>query len=88
MLLSQGQPSTQSSNYTESSSHGNADAAVDGNMDQTWAGRSCMHTMQLAMAPEAWWMVDLGSQYRIGNISVWNRKEGMNNICNSYLFNV
>ena len=79
MLLSQNKPVSQSSDY--SPLLGKAEEAVDGDTNQKWEGGSCMATSDSTKAPVAWWQVDLGVQYRIGNITIWNRI-ATNDICN------
>ncbi|MBU9728837.1 glycoside hydrolase family 98 domain-containing protein [Diplocloster modestus] len=46
--------------------------AVDGNADGDYGHGSVTHTDNEA---QAWWMVDLGSLYRVGGIEVFNRTD-------------
>ena len=79
MLLSQDKPVSQSSDYP--GIDGKAKKAVDGDTRQNWESGSCMHT-SYDKKPEAWWLVDLGAQYRIGNITIWNRIGSPPDYCN------
>lgn len=66
---------TQSSNYDNAG----AERAVDGNTNGSYSIGSVTHTQNDALS---WWMVDLGSNYHISDIEIWNRaecKERLNN---------
>lgn len=59
---------TQSSNYD----YATADRAVDGNTSGEFGHGSVTHTQN---DYRSWWMVDLGENYKIGDIEIWNRAE-------------
>jgi hypothetical protein len=67
-LLSQKKPASQSGVEYQ----GVAELAVDGNRDQNYWGRSCTHTKQ---QKHPWWKVDLGMEYDIDHVKVWNRAD-------------
>ncbi|XP_072040245.1 IgGFc-binding protein-like [Amphiura filiformis] len=63
-----GKPTKQSSTYDNiKSPSGNA---VDGNTDGNYYSRSCMHTQE---NDKAWWSVDMGDNYCVGNVEIFNR---------------
>jgi hypothetical protein len=64
-----GQWATQSSTYFAG---GAASRAVDGNTNGTWGGASLTHT---DYQYQAWWEVDLGAVYQLGQIYLWNRTD-------------
>ncbi|MGL1890334.1 MAG: discoidin domain-containing protein [Spirochaetaceae bacterium] len=51
---------------------GVAGRAVDGNTDGLWASGSVTHTDAVS---GSWWQVDLGEEYSIGDIIIWNRTD-------------
>lgn len=65
-LLSQGKP-TSSSRTGWSGSSGRA---VDGNTSGRYGSNSCTHTHS---DQGAWWEVDLGAEYVIHEVKIWNR---------------
>lgn len=67
--LAQGKTATQSSTYTPTAA---ASKAVDGVTNGNYAAGSVTHTNSQA---GAWWMVDLGGIYNIGDIAVFNRTD-------------
>lgn len=60
--------------YQYGSWNGNstADRAVDGNTSGAWDNGSVAHTLQ---SNHAWWYVDLGGDFRIDQITLWNRTD-------------
>lgn len=52
---------------------GTPNRAVDGNADGNYNAASCTHTAGVAADTMAWWMVDLGADFRIGSIVIKNR---------------
>jgi len=50
-----------------------ASRAIDGNTDTRWEGNSIAHTQEDRKYP--WWEVDLGQEYPIEKIIVWNRED-------------
>ncbi|MBT2161640.1 carbohydrate-binding protein [Zobellia barbeyronii] len=76
--LALGKSATQSSNY--SSTSGLAGLAVDGNTSGVWSQGSVTHTSNMY---QPWWQVQLGDDYTIGDIKIWNRT----NCCSSRLSN-
>jgi len=62
------QPATSSSEAFD----GAPQRAVDGNINQGFAGRSCTHTEKEF---QPWWRVDLGIQYAVVAVTVWNRAD-------------
>lgn len=52
-----------------------ADLAIDGNTNGNYWYGSVAHTYNDA-DPYAWWEVDLGQEYLIDEIDVWNRTDG------------
>ena len=63
-----GQKVTQSSMYAQAK----AERAVDGNTDGDYAKGSVSHT---AVQDNPWWQIDLGNQYPIDRITLWNRTD-------------
>ena len=57
-----------------------ADRSVDGQTRQTLASGSCSSTQVNAFDVEAWWRVDLGELYSIGEIKIYYRNEGSKDI--------
>lgn len=47
-----------------------ADKGMDGNIHQPLNSNSVFHTEN---GPSEWWKVDLGGNYRVGRIKLWNR---------------
>lgn len=66
--IAQGKTASQSSTY----SGGVAGRGADGNTDGNWYNNSVTHTNN---DNQAWWMVDLGSVYGIGEIKIYNRTD-------------
>jgi hypothetical protein len=52
-----------------------ADLAIDGNTDGNYWNGSVSHTLA-DNNPYAWWEVDLGQEYSINEIDIWNRTDG------------
>jgi alpha-L-fucosidase len=52
---------------------GNPERAVDGNTDQSWAGKSITHTDESDPKPTL--EIDLGKEYNISSIKVYNRED-------------
>jgi hypothetical protein len=51
------------------------DLAIDGNQNGDYfAGHSVSHTLDDAAGP--WWQVDLGTEYTLKKIVIWNRTDG------------
>lgn len=68
--------------YQSSISHnGEASRAVDGNTDGRWAQKSVTHTEG---QPNAWWEVDLGKEYDIQEIKVYNRTDSRSEKLTNY----
>lgn len=65
-----GKSASQSSNY-DSGGHF-AGAAIDGNTDGAYADGSITHTNA---DYRGWWMVDLGGDFNINSITLWNRTD-------------
>lgn len=61
-------PAKQISRY----SSGYASRAVDGNEKSNWSARTMSHT---GNETNPWWEVDLGAQYDIRKIEIWNRTD-------------
>ncbi|RME80717.1 MAG: PKD domain-containing protein, partial [Caldilineae bacterium] len=83
--IAQGKTATQSSTF---SALGVASHAVDGNTNGYWnsdpAVNSVTHTNP---EPNAWWEVDLGAVYEIGQIKLWNRTDCCwDRLSNFYVF--
>lgn len=57
-----------------SNGYGSVDGsrAVDGNLDTEYAGGSCTHTGESALA---WWQVDLGALHSVETVSVYHRTD-------------
>ena len=51
---------------------GVSERAVDGNTSGVWSENSVTHS---ALGPGNWWMVDLGEEYLIQNIHIYNRTD-------------
>ncbi|HBL77296.1 MAG: hypothetical protein A2W90_22000 [Bacteroidetes bacterium GWF2_42_66] len=62
-----------------------ASRGVDGNTSGLWANNSVTHTNS---DMNAWWQVDLGEDYQISSIQVWNRTDAccMARMDNFYVF--
>jgi len=54
------------------SDYGWAYLAIDGNLDQTWDGRSVTHT---TASTNPWWKVQLDKAYQISSIKIYNRSD-------------
>jgi hypothetical protein len=67
-LVLKGKSVSQSSEYAPGP--GPANVAIDGNKEQNYFSSSCTHT-DLQVNP--WWKIDLGSEYDINLVKVWNR---------------
>ncbi|MEX2214311.1 MAG: PVC-type heme-binding CxxCH protein [Phycisphaeraceae bacterium] len=52
---------------------GTADKAVDGNTNTVFGAGSATHTNENSKNP--WWEVDLGAEYAIDSIKIWNRTD-------------
>ncbi|MEP3479277.1 MAG: DUF1553 domain-containing protein [Fuerstiella sp.] len=63
-----GQKVAQSSMYAQAK----AERAIDGNTDGDYAKGSVSHT---AVQDNPWWQIDLGKQYPIDRIVLWNRTD-------------
>jgi hypothetical protein len=63
-----GKASQISTDYGGSAQYGN-----DGNTDGDYNKKSVTHT---AMAKDPWWEVDLGQEFPISKIAIWNRTDG------------
>src|SRR6185369_12942796 len=61
-----GKPATQSSTFTS------AALAVDGNTNGDFAAGSVTHTHS---DPAPWWEVDLGAQYAVSQVKLFNRTD-------------
>ena len=78
--VAQGKTATQSSTYN---SDGVAGHAVDGNTDGNYGNRSVTHTQA---DNTSWWQVDLGINYNIETVVIWNRTDGGGeNLSNFYV---
>merc|ERR1719399_2080996 len=66
--LARGKPTSQSS----TGYGGGASRAVDGNTSGNWGHSSCTHTNKNS---NEWWKVELGAQYSIDKVVVWNRSD-------------
>ena len=53
---------------------GSAERAIDGNKSGIYGDGGQTHTQENTTNP--WWEVDLGAEYPIDSIAVWNRTEG------------
>lgn len=67
--VARGKSATQSSTYSHSANP-IASKAVDGNTDGNFRSASTTHTNRQA---NPWWQVDLGKQYQITDVTLWNR---------------
>src|SRR5438552_292784 len=65
-----GKAASQSSTYAPGFS--TADKAVDGNTDGNYGDGSITHTN---FEYFAWWLVDLGGNYDVNSITLWNRTD-------------
>ena len=72
-------PATQSSTLTANGVTGSAFKAVDGNTDGVYWNGSVSATNNTS---QPWWQVDLGGQFNIEQISVYNRTEGSSRLEN------
>ncbi len=52
---------------------GDPNRAIDGITDGNWGGGSVTHTSGLDAMP--WWQVDLGAEYEIDRVVLWNRTD-------------
>jgi NedA-like, galactose-binding domain len=68
-----GGTATQSSTYVYSGVPRVAQLAIDGNTDGNFYDGSVSHTTNTD--PQEWWQVDLGNDYRIDSIVLWNRTD-------------
>jgi GH18 family chitinase len=68
--IAYGKPATQSSTF---SAGGAATRAVDGNTDGNYWNGSVTHTD--TSGTNAWWQVDLGDNFNIGQMKIWNRTD-------------
>ena len=59
---------------SDSHRHGAAWKAVDGCTDQVYSGGCCSHTQTKT---NSWWEVDLGQQYPIRDVVIYNRMDCM-----------
>jgi len=61
---------------TQSSTSNDADAsrAIDGRRDGSFGSGTQTHTRE--NDPKPWWEVDLGAEYPIESVTIWNRTEG------------
>jgi len=71
-LISQGKPVSMS-DPSDQGGNGVASKAVDGDTSQSWGGRSCTHTPNTRNP--TWWKVELGANYKVNNVKVWNRSD-------------
>ena len=53
---------------------GPAERAIDGNKSGVYGDGGQTHTQE--NTPNPWWEVDLGAEYPIDSVAVWNRTEG------------
>jgi len=56
---------------------GKPNRAVDGDTSGQWAHSSCTHT---AKQQNSWWKVELGAEYSIDRVTVWNRSDCCGNM--------
>jgi len=70
--IAEGKTATQSSDADPV--NGLASKAVDGNTDGDWAHGSVTHTVNKGSS-FPWWQVDLGSEYRVTAIQLFNRTD-------------
>lgn len=63
----------QSSSAPDGRSH--AWKAVDGGKAPKYSRGQCMHTNGDGSDKDPWWMVDLGRNYAVENVKIWNRWE-------------
>jgi len=55
--------------------NGTPDKAVDGVTEHSGRGGVCAHTEQGNVTDRAWWTVDLGDEYRVTGIKIFNRNQ-------------
>ena len=70
--LAKGKRVSQSSTYQQSNFNGTPDLAVDGNTDGDFFRDGGSHTQS---EKNAWWAVDLGANYSLDKIIIWNRTD-------------
>jgi hypothetical protein len=82
--LAQGKTATQSSEIglPFGPADGLASKAVDGNTDGNWNNGSVTHTAcgtdasnECQGSKNPWWKVDLGAEYEISKVEIWNRTD-------------
>lgn len=61
-----------SATQSSTSNNGVASRAVDGNTSGVWGQGSVTHT---SSTYRPWWQVQLGADYNIGDIKIWNRTD-------------
>lgn len=71
--LAKGKKVSQSSTYQQSNFNGTPDLAVDGNTEGDFFRDGGSHTQN---EKNAWWEVDLGTNYSLDKIIIWNRTDG------------
>ncbi|MEM6965750.1 MAG: discoidin domain-containing protein [Bacteroidota bacterium] len=85
--LALGKTTAQSSTITAGGITGNSDKAVDGNTNgiyfSTPASSSSVAATNFSTNP--WWQVDLGDNYQIEKIKVFNRTDGSDKTNNAYV---
>jgi glucose/arabinose dehydrogenase/lysophospholipase L1-like esterase/azurin len=59
---------------SSTSNDGDASRAIDGRSDGSYASGTQTHTRE--NDPSPWWELDLGSEYPVESVAVWNRTEG------------
>lgn len=59
---------------SSTSNGGNAERAIDGRTDGSFGSGTQTHSVENENNP--WWEVDLGSEYPVDSITVWNRTDG------------
>lgn len=70
--LAKGKRTSQSSTYQQSNFNGTPDLAVDGNTEGDFFRDGGSHTQS---EKNAWWEVDLGTNYSLDKIIIWNRTD-------------
>lgn len=70
--LAKGKRVSQSSTYQQSNFNGTPDLAVDGNTDGDFFSDGGSHTQS---EKNAWWAVNLGANYSLDKIIIWNRTD-------------
>ena len=68
-----GNKASQSDGFLHWSKRYPARLALDGNTDPDFGHNSCSHPTAPS-GTNAWWMVDLGSKYRLYSVIIYNRK--------------